>query len=62
MKILAIDDDEDIRWAISLAFDLYWLGSRVWTAPNGVEGLRLLENQRRSISTRYFKRIPRNAG
>ena len=45
MRILAIDDDQDILNSVSLAFDLYWAGSRVFTAHNGAEGVRIIEHQ-----------------
>lgn len=45
MKILAIDDDEDIRYAVSLAFDLYWQGAEVLTASSGSQGVRIIGEQ-----------------
>ena len=45
MKILAIDDDEDIRQVVSSAFDMYWQGSRVLLASSGSHGLQLLKEQ-----------------
>ena len=45
MKILAIEDDEEIRNVISLAFDAYWRGSKVLMASDGAQGLQLLGDQ-----------------
>ena len=46
MKILVIDDDEDIRNSVSLAIDLYWSRSQAFAAASGEEGIRMLENHK----------------
>ena len=39
MKVLAIDDDVDTLYTISLAFELHWEGAVVLTARDGRRGL-----------------------
>ena len=45
MRVLAIEDDEDIRYAVSLAFDLYWQDSQVWMALDGGQALEMLGDE-----------------
>lgn len=46
MKILLIDDDSDVTESVRLGFGLQWREVELLSAPNGDEGLRLLEEER----------------
>ena len=45
MKILTIEDDGDVQDMVSVAFDRYWVGSKVLAAVNGSQGLQLLQEE-----------------
>ena len=45
MKVVAIEDDQETQYLISLAFEFNWGGVEILSALNGREGLRLLEDQ-----------------
>lgn len=44
MKAAVIEDDEEIREIVSVAFETTWPGSQVVCAPNGTEGLALVKS------------------
>ncbi len=45
MKVVAIDNDEETQYLISLAFEFNWRCVKVLLAGDGREGLRLLEDE-----------------
>lgn len=45
MRILVVDDDEDIRFTVSLAFERFCDSARVAIAVDGAQTIQTLENQ-----------------
>jgi len=43
LKVVVVDDSPEIIEVVSLCFQLRWSGAEVLSAPNGAEGLELIE-------------------
>jgi DNA-binding response OmpR family regulator len=45
MRVVVIEDDPEITDVVSIAFETAWPGSQVLSAPNGIEGMKLVKSQ-----------------
>ena len=45
MRVVVIEDDPEITDVVSIAFETTWPGSQVLSAPNGIEGMKLVKSQ-----------------
>jgi DNA-binding response OmpR family regulator len=45
MRVVVIEDDPEIMDVVSVAFETAWPGSQVLSAPNGIEGMKLVKSQ-----------------